>query len=148
MLSEKEVLDIAKSIIKTKKLGIKAKFLQYNKFIQVSKKSPLVRKVLEEGNDFYDLDIPSIFMHKTNTIFFNKRILTKLLKDEPLSIQKRYIQALTYHEVFHFLNKAKMKDKSLNSALLSEEKAESDFKKYFPALSALGKRISKKYINI
>ncbi|MFH1592262.1 MAG: hypothetical protein ABIB47_02760 [Candidatus Woesearchaeota archaeon] len=147
MLHNKEILEIARSLIKKRKLNLKVKFLPYKDFIKLSKKSPLIRKVLAEGNDFYDLDVPSIFSHKTDTIYFDKKILTKLLHDEPQSIQKRFIESITYHEIFHFINKQKLKDKSLNSALLSEEKAERDFKKYFPGLSALGKRIAKKYIN-
>ena len=147
MFSKKEALDIAKPIIKQNRLTLKVKFLPYKKFIQVAKKSPLIKKVLREGNDFYELNVPSLFSHKTNTIYFNEKIIKKLLHNEPLSIQKRFIMAITYHEIFHYLNKLNMKDNSLNSALLSEEKAERDFKKKFPGLSALGKRISKKYIN-
>ena len=147
MLSKKEVLEISGLIIKKNKLKIKARFIPYKKFIKVAKKSPLIKKVLQEGNEFYELDVPSLFSHKTDTIYFNEKILKKLLHDEPLSIQKRYIAAITHHEIFHYLNKLNLKDDSINSALLSEEKAERDFKKKFPGLSALGKRISKKYIN-
>ena len=148
MISEQEILNLAKDITKKEKLNIVVKFLPYKQFIKEAKKSPLIRQVLKEGNDFYDLNVPSLFSHKTNIIYLNKKILTKLLHDEPLSIQKRFILAIIYHEIFHFINKQKLKDKSLNAALFSEERAEKDFKKHFPSLAALAKRISKKYINI
>jgi len=144
MLTEHEILNIAKSIIKKTKLKIKVKFLAYEKFLEEANKSPLIKKVLEEGNDFYDLNVPSIFSHKKDTIYFNKKILTKLLHDEPFSLQKRFIASITHHEIFHFLNKNKMKDLSLKSALKSEKRSERDFKKYFPSLAILGKTITKK----
>ena len=145
MLSEHEILDIAKNIIKKNKLNLRIKFLPYKKFLEEAKKSPLIKKVLEEGHDFYELNVPSIFSHKTNTIYFNKKILMKLLNDESISIQKRFIAAITYHEIFHYLNKYKLKNFSFESAWTSEEKSEKDFKKNFPALAALSKTISDKH---
>ena len=144
MLSEKEIKRIAQHIIKENKKYLQVRFLAYKKFIEEAKKSPLIRKVLEEGSDFYELNVPSIFSHKTDTIYFNKKILAKLLRNEPGPVQKKFIKAITYHELFHFLNKKRMNSKSIGKAIMSENKAEKDFKKLFPQLAALAARIARK----
>ncbi len=147
MLSEREIRAIAQTIIRAEKINAQVKFLPYQGFVEKAKKSPLVKMALEKGSDFYDLNVPSIFSHKTNTIYFNKKMLSKLLHDETISVQKKFIKAITYHELFHYLNKKRMKKKTFKAAIFSENKAEHDFKKRFPELAALGKRIASKHEN-
>ena len=145
MLKEKEIIAIAQRIIRANKAPIKIKFLSYNKFKVEAKKSPMVKQVLREGNAFYDLNVPSLFSHKKDTIYFNKKMLTKLVNGESILTQRMFIKAITYHELSHFMNKTRMKDNTVAAAMLSEDRAEKQFKKSYPKLAALGKKIASKY---
>ena len=144
MLTNKEILTIAKKIIINKRLNAKVKLVSYTSFKRVAKKSPLILKVLSEGYPFSELNVPAVYSHKNNTIFICKKILGKLMIHESKKLQIKFIKALMHHEIFHQINQKKLKDQSFNSAMLSEERAERQFKKIYPGLAALAKRISAK----
>lgn len=146
MLSYKEIKKITLDLLEKEKLKITIKFPTHQEFAKVAKKSPIISQVLKEGNTLDELKIPALFDHKRNTVYFDLRTIIRLLKGEPYSIEKRFIQAIVHHEICHIHNKHKLKDHSFNNMLLSEERAKREFRRYYPGLAALGKRITSKTI--
>ena len=148
MLSKEEILQIAKDSLKEFNLKIEVKFLPPNLFLEQAKKSPLISQALKEGNSFDELNIPALVYHeKKDHIYFSEDILKKLIDDEPITIQKRFIKSIIYHEIFHVIYKKKIKNFNFNSAFNQEEFVSAQFRREYPGLEALGRRISKKYLN-
>ena len=148
MISKEEILEIANESLKRFNLKVEVKFLPYNLFLEAAKKSPIISQVLKEGSLFNELNIPALIYHeKKDHIYFSEEILKKLIDDEPITIQKRFIRSVLYHEIFHILYKKKIKNLNFNKALNQEELVSLEFRKQYPGLESLGRRISKKYLN-
>ena len=147
MLSKKEIEEISIHLLRKHGLKTKVKFLNFDLFEEKAKKSPIINQSLQEGNSLNELNIPALISHEENTIYFSEETLRNLLLDEPISIQTRFVKAVILHEIFHILNKQHIKAENFNSALRLEEKATRQFRKNYPALEALGRRICKKYIS-
>ena len=146
MLSKNEILEIALSELRKNKLNTKVKFLNKEDFLIQAMKSPIILKSFREGCILEELNIQALTSLQKNEIYFSEEVLKKLLFDEPISIQIRYIKAVIYHEIFHLLNKKKII--GFNTAMNSEDEATKKFKKNYPSLASLGERISKKYISL
>ncbi|MEK6934633.1 MAG: hypothetical protein AABW46_02030 [Nanoarchaeota archaeon] len=148
MLSEKEILKIAKNSLKKFNLKAEIKFLPFKEFLSKAKKSPIIAQTLKEGSSFKELNIPALISHKEKEhIYLSSYILNRLLHDEPISIQKKFIKALLYHEIYHILYKNKIKKINFKNALNQEDLVTLKFREEYPALESIGRRISKKYIN-
>ena len=147
MLTKKEMEEIAINELKKHKLNTKVRFLNFKRFKDKAKHSPIIRQSLKEGNLLEELNIPALVSHQENTIYLSQETIKKLLKGEPISIQGRFIKSIIYHEIFHILNKKHFSAPDFNTALRLEEETRRRFRKNYPALEALGKRICKKYIS-
>ena len=148
MISKNEILSIARESLEKFNLKAEIKFLPYREFIQVAKRSPIISKALKEGNTFDELNIPALIYHeKRDHIYLSEEILKKLIDNEPITIQRRFIKSVLYHEIFHILYKKKMVNLNFDSALNQEDLIDFKFKREYPALEALGRSISKRYLN-
>jgi|SRR3989344_985154 len=148
MISKEEILDIAKESLDHFNLKAEIKFLPYRSFLEIAKKSPIISKVLKEGNTFDELNIPALIYHeKKDHIYLSEEILKKLVDNEPITIQRRFIKSVLYHEIFHILYKKKIANSNFDSALNQEDLIDLKFRREYPALEAIGRRISKRYLN-
>jgi len=142
MIQEKQVLAVAKSLIKKNKINCDIKLLNYKKFKSLAKKSPLIFQVLKEGFTFRELNLPAVIYHKkTDHIFICKEILEKLLKKQPKNSQKKFIEAIVLHEIFHIKNRKNVSKFELNESINSEENVFNKFKKSYPKLFRLSSKI-------
>jgi hypothetical protein len=142
MILEKQVLAIARSLIKKNKINCDIKFLTYNKFRFLAKKSPLIFQVLKEGFSFRELNLPAVIYHKnTDHIFICKEILEKLLKSQPKNNQKKFVEAIILHEIFHIKNRKKVPKFELDESINSEKNVFDKFKKSYPKLFKLSSKI-------
>jgi len=147
MLTKKEILEISLNEIKKHNLNTIIKFLNTKQFKNKSNLSLIIKQSLKEGNTLQELNIPALVSHQKNTIYFSTNTINKLLKNEPISIQTRFIKSIILHEIYHIQNKKHFNKADFNTSLRLEEQASRQFKKNYPALAALGKRICKKYIS-
>ena len=145
ILSKQEIIELANNELKKYNLKTKIKFLNQKQFKTKALLSPLISQSIKEGNTLEELNIPALVSHKTNTIYISKNIISNLMKNEPLSIQERFIKSIILHEISHLRSYETTKD--FNMALRLEEEAARKFKKEYPALATLGRRICKKYIS-
>ena len=144
MLKKSEIKEIMDLILKKHNLPTKIKFLNQSKFTKLALKSPIIAQTVKEGRILKNLGIPALFSHIKNTIYLSEQVIREVLKDEPISLQRRFIQAITYHEIYHI--KSNVQETDFNSSLLREEQARSQFKKDFPGLEAVGRKLIRKYI--
>ena len=147
MLTKKDIEEIAIRELKKYQLSTKITFFKYREFKKKAMSSPIIRQSIKEGNKLEELNIPALISHKTNTIYLSLETIQRLLQEEPLSLQKRFIQAIIIHEIFHLHSTKKNNINNFNTALRIEEETSKEFKKHYPGLAALGKRICKKYIS-
>ncbi len=147
MLTKKEIVEIAINELKKYKLNTKIKVLNFKLFNKKALESPIIKQSLKEGNLLEELTIPALVSHKTNTIYLSEETVRKLLKDEPITIQTRFIKSIVHHEIYHILEKKQFSFQDFDNALRLEEEATKKFKKHYPGLAALGRRICKKYIS-
>lgn len=142
MLSNKQILLLSNKAKKEFKIAFDIKFLPYVKFKEKAKKSPLIRQVLDEGFSFSELKIPALIYHdEKEHIYLCKKIIEKLIKNKPKHLQKNFIEAMLYHEIFHIFEKSKLDRLSFFNCMKLEERVCRDFKKRFPKLYKLGKEI-------
>lgn len=146
MLTKQDIKEISLEELKKYNLTLKIDFLTFNEFKKKAKLSPIIAQSLKEGNTITSLNIPALVSHQENKIYFSMDTINRLLKDEPHSIQTRFIKAVILHEIFHIQNK-KPNLLDFNNSLKSEEETSRQFKKDYPALFALGRRICKRYIS-
>lgn len=147
MLTKKEILEISYYELEKHNLKTKVIYLNPKQFHNKSLLSPIIKQTLKEGNTLEELNIPALISHEKNTIYLSPNTINKLLKNEPISIQTRFIKSIILHEIQHFLNKKHFNKPDFNTSLRLEEEASRQFKKNYPALAALGRRICKKYIS-
>ncbi|MBI2499333.1 hypothetical protein HYV88_03775 [Candidatus Woesearchaeota archaeon] len=148
MITKKEILSIAKESLDHFNLKAEIKFLSYQDFIRFAKKSPIILRALKEGNAFDELNIPALVYHeKKDHIYLSEEVLKKLIDEEPITIQRRFIKSVLYHEIFHILYKKNRVNLNFDAALNQEDLIDSRFRKEYPALEAIGRRISKRYLN-
>ena len=144
MLKKSEIIEIMDLILKKSNLATKIKFLDQSNFTKLALKSTIIAQTIKEGSTLRSLGIPALFSHIKNTIYLSEQVIKEVLKDEPISLQKRFIQAITYHEIYHI--KSSVQETDFNSSLIREEQARKQFKKDFPGLEAVGRKLIRKYI--
>ena len=144
MLTELKILEIAHQTQKEFHLNCEIRFLSYNKFRQIALKSPLISEIIKEGFTFKELEIPALVYHEQREhIYLCKRILNYLMNRYDKKTQKEFIKAVLYHELFHILDKNKMRIKNFNECLKSEERICKKFRTNFPHLFNESREIHK-----
>jgi|SRR3989344_4774322 len=142
MISNKEILKIANYLIKKLNTNCSVKIIDYRKFKFIAKKSPLISQVLREGFLFKELNLPAVIYHKkSDNIFLCKEIITKLLKNETKTNQKKFIKAIIIHELMHINNRKNLLNFDLNKSIKSEKIVFNKFRKNYPDLFNLSKEI-------
>lgn len=148
MLSEKQIIEIAEKTKKDFKVAFDLKFISYQKFKEIAKKSPLINQVLAEGFTFSELKIPALIYHEEKEhVYMCKSIIKSILSNKSIKQQEDFIRAVIYHEVFHIMEKTKIGRISFMKCLKQEERICKDFQKRFPALYSLGKKIHEEATN-
>ena len=149
MLTEKQTLLIAKQALKKFKVNCEVKFIPYDKYLETAKKSPLISEILSEGFSFNELKIPALVEHELKEhIFLSKKIINYLLKNKPLKVQKDFVKAVLYHELFHIKNRRKVTKKNYLECQKSEDAVCNEFRKEYPEIYKLGYEIHKKATEI
>lgn len=145
MLTDPKILDIADAAQRHFKLDCEIKILPYDRFKKIALKSPLIVEVLEEGFSFRELEIPALIYHEEKEhIYLCKKIINELTRNYDKKTQEEFVKAVLYHELFHILEKNKVKRKNFSQCLKSEERICRDFKRKFPHLFNESKEIHKK----
>ena len=145
MLTEKQVLEIAHEALRTFKIHCEVKFLSYSQYKEVAKESPLISQVLDDGFSFEELKIPALVKHDSKEhIYLSKKIITALIKDKPAKLQKQFIRAMLYHELFHIRYRNQIKKANYLECQKSEDVVCQEFKKEHPDLYKIGFEIHRK----
>ena len=145
MLTEKNILEIAHDALRTFKIRCEVKFLSYNQYMQVAKESPLISQVIDDGFTFEELKIPALVKHDLKEhIYLSKKIITSLLKNKPVKMQKQFIKAMLYHELFHIRYRNQIKKANYLECQKSEAIVCNEFEKEHPDLYKIGFEINKK----
>lgn len=145
MLTELQVLSIAKDALKHFKLDCEIRFLPYAEFVSVAKKSPLIAQVMEEGTDFDELKIPALIHHEERDhIYLCKKVLNELISKQPLNVEKSFVKSVIYHELFHILYEHEVEEANFIECLKSEDRVCDAFKVKYPELHKIGFEIHKK----
>ncbi len=143
MITRQQIKDIAQKELQKHSCSAKIEFLNKKKFKKKALYSPIISQSLEEGNTLDELNIPALISRQTNAVYISLETINHLLKDEPLSIQIRFIKSVILHEIFHLKERKEICTSDFNTALRLEENTTKKFKKHYPGLAALGKRICK-----
>lgn len=145
MLSKSEILLIAKQAMKEFNVKCEIKFLPYEKFFKVAKKSPLIKQVLDEGFTFGELKIPALIYHEEKDhIYLNQKIISSITKKFDKKAQKQFVKSVIYHELFHIMYEHQVKQKNFIQCLKSEERVCNSFKKKYPILHKVGYDLHRK----
>ncbi|MDP1729459.1 MAG: hypothetical protein Q8L27_04615 [archaeon] len=149
MLSEKQILEIAHEALRTFKIHCEIKFLSYPDYKSVAMESPLISQVLEDGFSFEELKIPALVKHDLHEhIYLSKKIISVLLRNKPVTVQKKFIKAMLYHELFHIRYRDQIKKANYLECQKSEDVVCKEFEKEHPDLYKIGFEIHKKATEI
>ncbi|MBI2109712.1 hypothetical protein HYT58_00880 [Candidatus Woesearchaeota archaeon] len=142
MLSENRIKEITNKAKKEFNIDFELKFIPYQKFKEIAKKSPLITQVLAEGFTFSELKIPALIYHEEKEhVYMCKSIIKSILSKKSVKQQEDFIKAVIYHEVFHIMEKTKIGKISFMKCLKQEERICRNFKKRFPELYSTSKKI-------
>jgi hypothetical protein len=145
MITKREILKIADSALKEFNLKCDIKFLPYNDFKSMAKRSPLIRQVLKEGATFKELKIPALIHHEARDhIYLSKKVLNSLLNHKNKTIQLNFVRSVIYHELFHILNEHSILSPNFMECLKSEERVCKDFGKKYPQLHKMAYNLHRK----
>lgn len=145
MLTENNILSIAKDALRHFKLDCEIKFMSHRKFLETAKKSPLISQILDEGTDFDELKIPALIHHSEKEhIYLCKKILNGLLEHLPIKMEKAFMKSVLYHELFHIVYEHKVKKADFDDCMKSEKRVCDAFKAKYPKLHKIGYEVHKK----
>ncbi|MEK6904703.1 MAG: hypothetical protein AABW87_03875 [Nanoarchaeota archaeon] len=149
MLTEKEILDIAKQALNYFKIKCEIKFLPISEFKKVAGKSRLISQVLDEGWTFEELKIPSLIYHeKKEHIYLNQQIISSIVKKFNKKTQKDFVRSVIYHELFHIMHEHELQKNNFIECLKSEERVCDSFREKYPALYKIGYELHKEAAQI
>jgi len=133
MISAKQIMKLSEEAYelfskKHKRIEVELEFVNEEEFFELAEKSKLVHLEMEEG---LPVKVGSLVMHgKKDIIVLCVDVINLLTKNE------NFVKALVLHELFHILDKKKVKN-NMGSLIKSEERVHKQFIKEFPKYSAL-----------
>jgi hypothetical protein len=128
-MNEKKVIKAAEQAYdmfsKKHKVDVFLEFLNEEEFFELSSKSRIIHEELREG---LPVKVGSLVVHsgRRETIVLCKDVINLLTKDP------EFVKALVLHELFHVLDRGKIKGQDMIDFIESEERVHRDFKKEFP----------------
>lgn len=145
MLTDKQVLEIAHEALRTFKIHCEVKFVPYPEYKSIARESPLISEVLSDGFSFEELKIPALVKHDLNEhIYLSKKIINLLIKNKPVRVQKQFVKAMLYHELFHIRYRNQIKKANYLECQKSEDVVCKEFEKEHPDLYQIGFEIHRK----
>lgn len=134
MFSAKKIMQLAERSYeefskKHKGLEVELEFVKEEEFFDLAERSKLVHLEMEKG---LPVKVGSLVMHGTKDIIVLCTDVINLLTKET-----DFVKALVMHELFHILDKKKVKRKSVNELVKSEKRVHKQFLKEFPGYAKL-----------
>ncbi|MFH1840491.1 MAG: hypothetical protein ABH849_05065 [Nanoarchaeota archaeon] len=129
MMNEKEVIKAAEQAYsmfsKKHKVDVFLEFLNEEEFFDLSSRSRIIHEEMKEG---LPIKVGSLVVHsgRKETIVLCKDVINLLTKDP------EFVKALVLHELFHVLDRSKVKGQDMLDFIASEDRVHKDFKKEFP----------------
>jgi len=134
MFSAKKIMKLAEEAYEEfskrhKSMEVELEFVKEDEFFELADRSKLVHLEMREG---LPIKVGSLVMHgKKDIIVLCTDVINLLTKND------NFVKALVMHELFHILDKKRVKDSSMNQMIRSEERVHKQFIKEFPNYAEL-----------
>lgn len=152
MLTDREIIKLANDayneFLTNFLIECDFELISLNKFLSIAENNVMVQDLIRAKvyNNIKEIAVPVLVVHgELNKVYFCKNILVKLIKRLSKEKQRLFIEAITFHELYHIVNQVENRELNIYNYIKSDKRAHQELKEDYSDLVKILEEVKKRF---